>query len=222
MNKKSLIKIVLGVVVLVGVIGVGYWVYNRSVTIVDKDGKEIEVKAADYRDLKKLQSIYDLPNDIVPLIATVEDAEKLKKEQPGFFAKAVNGMRVFVYPNEAILFDIKACKIMHIGDVNIEKPSTYNFAIYNGSKTPDVQKEFAKTLSVTFNNAKATVFADAKGSYEKTIIVDLTAGKNKDLENIAAKLGAKIVPLPQGEIAPKDVIALIIVGEDYAEALNKK
>lgn len=221
MKKNNVIGGVLGFIVLVLVLGAGYWVYTKPSTITTPEGETIQITAEDKRDLKTLAKLYDIPQDVVPLMAKVTDPEALKEQQPGFFAKAEVGDRVAVFPEFAILFDPKAGKIKHVGPVNFgnESLGQVAFAVYNGTTNENVHNAFAQTLSATFTNAVVVARENAVGTYEKTVVIDLV-GNNPEMEKIANALGADIVELPVNEPKPEGATILVIVGQDYANALQ--
>jgi hypothetical protein len=73
--------------------------------------------------LESLKKIILLPgDDVQPTMATINDVDALKAEQPGFFGNAKNGDRVIVYPELAIIYDYEANKIIKVGPVQIEQP----------------------------------------------------------------------------------------------------
>ena len=63
--------------------------------------------------------LIELP-DGVPQIATVSDAETLKKSQP-FFSKARNDDQLLIFQTEAILYRPSENKIINIGPINREQ-----------------------------------------------------------------------------------------------------
>jgi hypothetical protein len=165
--------------------------------------------------LEQLGKIMDLPSEVKPMMAVVNDAEALKKDQPGFFAKAKDGDRVIVYSDLAILYDAKANKIMHIGPVDFGQQAlgTVPFALYNGSGSDEVFAAFEQKLTTTFKNATVKSKDKASKIYDKTLVIDLK-GDNKEIQTIADALGATVATMPSEEVIPQGSAVLVIVGKE--------
>jgi hypothetical protein len=218
-NKKS---ILLGGLILgVGIIAGAYWIYTKPSTITTPEGELVEISAEDKRDLKTLAKLYDVPQDIVPLMAKVNDPDALRVDEPVFFKNAQVGDRVAVYQDFAILFDPKEPKLRHVGPVDFgnQIERTIPFVIYNGTTVENAEVHFGRTVQATFNDAYVASVGKAVNAYPKTVVVDL-AGDNPAMELIATSLGAEIVELPEGETAPEGAAILVIVGQDFADALQ--
>lgn len=93
-------KIVGGVLVIVGFLVGGYMVYSNSTRTPDVVAEEETAKA-----VQKIGRLIALPEGESPTLATVTDPEQLK-DQP-FFAKAQPGFQVLLYPlaQKAFLYD---------------------------------------------------------------------------------------------------------------------
>mgnify|MGYP006286294139 CR=1 FL=1 len=220
MNKKKIIGGIVGIIVLILIIGGAYWLYNRESTVTTSTGEEVKISAEDRRDLKALRKLYELPDDVVPIMARVTDPDALRAEQPGFFEKAQAGDRVAVFKDMAILYDPKEPIIRHVGAVDFdENAGKVSFAVYNGSTVNDAEKAFAQTIAGTFKDAVVTSGAKAITTYPKTLVIDLV-GNNTEIQRIAQALGGQVSALPAGEKAPENAVVLVIVGQDYADALN--
>lgn len=213
-NTKKILIIVLAVVIVIVIVIVILWQTGMLATL--KLAYQMQkTQADDAKVLTQLGKIIDLPADVKPMMAVVNDAEVLKKDNPAFFAKAKNGDRVIVYSDMAILYDAKANKIMHIGPVNFGQESlgTVPFALYNGSDSEDAVTVFEQKLTATFKNAVVKVKDKASKVYDKTLVIDLK-GDNPEIKTIADSLGGQVSTLPAGEVPPQGVAVLVIVGRE--------
>jgi hypothetical protein len=87
-------------------------------------------------------------------------------------------------------------------------------AVYNGSKTKGLAATLADKISAV-EGVKIVKKANAKGNFEKTIVVDLT-GKNVDMATaIAQTAGGEVAALPAGEIAPTNA-DILVIGSDVS------
>jgi len=103
------------VAIIVG-LSVFYW-YGVQTTIEDsaKVAREETIKL-----LAEISKIIVLPDNEIPVIATVNDPVKLS-DQP-FFIKAKVGDKVLIYPNnkKAILYSPENNKIIEVAPLNID------------------------------------------------------------------------------------------------------
>lgn len=100
----------------IGGSGAGIYYYAQYRQLLQRT-KDPQVEMRDILD--KVGKLIELPNGEEPTVATVQDAEQIRK-QP-FFAKAQNGHRVILYTNAklAILFDEQANKLINVGSINM-------------------------------------------------------------------------------------------------------
>jgi hypothetical protein len=127
MNKY--IKPIIVVIVIAGALA---W-YFTSNMYKNSNGANQQISqnvssSTNARILTKLKSIILLPDDAVPSMAIVTNADLLKSATTTatFFANARNSDYLVIYPNIAILYDPAANKIMNIGSVTnpVQIPST--------------------------------------------------------------------------------------------------
>ncbi len=185
--------------------------YMQTLRLAWQIQKQSQLSANDQKILSELGEIMLLPKDITPTMAVVTDVLALRKIQPDFFANAKNGDRMIFYPDQTILFDADAGKIIKVGVVEKTKP--VNFAVYNGTSDESATAEMEKTLKAAFNNAAVIIKENAAGDYKKTLVVDLL-GNNPEIEQIAEAIGGEVAPLPEGEKKPEEVAVLVIVGSE--------
>lgn len=108
------IKIVGGVLVIVGFLTVGYVLYSNSSRTPDVVAEEETAKA-----IQKIGRLIALPEGEAPTLATVTDPEQLK-DQP-FFAKAQPGFQVLLYPiaQKAFLYDPNRDIIVEVATLSL-------------------------------------------------------------------------------------------------------
>jgi hypothetical protein len=106
--KKHLVKIVV-LVVCVLVVGMA-WVYHKKHS--DPRSRAIAEGMMVLENVKKLQIIPDEK----PVIATIDDAEKMMKEQP-FYAGVQNGDKLLIFPKSqrAVIYSPKRNIIVNSG-----------------------------------------------------------------------------------------------------------
>jgi len=216
-------KIIAIIIILAVIIGVGYIVLQKAGVIKTLQmayqlQKQQQLSADDKKIVDQLSKIMLLSNDYTPTMAIITDIDKLKAEQPGFFADAKNGDRLIIYPNQAIIFDAGANKIVKVGVVqfNSTQPQVQvvPFAILNSTSDEAKLTAMKEKLTKTFNNAVVVNEGkSAKWDYPETIVIDLT-GKNTDLSKLGEAIGAKVSALPEGETAPAGASFLIIIGQN--------
>lgn len=215
----SKIFFIVAAVLILGYILLWQTGYIDTLRIAREIQKQQVLSEEDAEVLKQLKTIIDLPEDVMPMIMLVQDAEQLKKEQPGFFAKAQKGDRVIVYPNLAILYDYQNNKIMHVGPVDMGQQAlgTVSFALYNGTDNDQALEKFEEKLVGAFKNAVVRTKQKAGQVYEKTLVIDLK-GDNPEIGKIAEAVGGQVAELPNAEVPPQGITVLIIVGQDQLDS----
>lgn len=186
---------------------------------------------------KYLSSVMELPNES-PTFATVSDVSQLSGQT--FFEHALNGDKVLIYPNSkmAILYRPSTKKIIAVGPVKINTDNTLGastsapnddvrttptptkamksvtITVYNGTKKAGLARTAAQTLSQSFPSGKIVNKSDAKESYDKTIVIDVTGANKVEAENLARLVNGTVTTLPKEETAPSADL-LVILGDDY-------
>lgn len=215
-NPQKIVKwFLIGFVILLLFIGV-YLVYDNFF-VNDVNDALNKLNKEDRKILKQLKKIILLPEDIIPQMAVVTDAEALRNTEGGFFKDAQNGFRVILYPEMAILYDYDNNKIIKVGVLQInrtDKIKTFKFAIYNSTQDVIKLDEMEKKLTSIFNNVEVVVKEKAaKKNYAKTLVIDLI-GDNQEMEKIAKLLNAEVSALPEGEKMLEGVDILVIIGKE--------
>uniref|UniRef100_A0A832DUU6 Uncharacterized protein n=1 Tax=candidate division WWE3 bacterium TaxID=2053526 RepID=A0A832DUU6_UNCKA len=110
------------VLAVTAALGYSYFLYTNSQTELKnlKTNPQAAAVAAVEEAVAAVGALMELPTDETPTLATVTDAEKLKTQ--AFFAKAQNGDKVLLYPNNrlAILYSPEANKIISVGTINVQ------------------------------------------------------------------------------------------------------
>ncbi|MFZ1627154.1 MAG: hypothetical protein WAT81_05125 [Candidatus Moraniibacteriota bacterium] len=228
-GKALPIIVVLSSLLLVALSVAGYFYYQYRQSPKVQSAEEIQ-------NLKEeISTIFELPTDEEPTLATVTDREKLA-EQP-FFQKAENGDKVLIYSasGRAVLYRPSVKKIIDVTTVNVSQPAPdvpaetapevptevvatpaiIRVALYNGSTKVGVTNPVEATLrSALPNAAVVTKESAAKNDYAKTLVVDLTGTNGAATLSVASAVGGEVVGLPEGEKVPTDADILVIVGND--------
>lgn len=119
MQKYVIAGVVALIVLTLG--GFLFYQYQNSKKAAPQNRANVQEEA------KKLAAevgkVFALPSDEDPTIATITDIDKLKN-QP-FFAKAKNGDKVLIYPNnkKVILYDPVGKKVLEVAPFNPGTPS---------------------------------------------------------------------------------------------------
>ncbi|OQA03020.1 MAG: hypothetical protein BWY68_00857 [bacterium ADurb.Bin400] len=209
-NTKTVIVLLL-LVIVTGAAATYFYFENQKT-------KEMLVNpaAASEREVKevtaKVKNLMELPGNEAPTLITVVDKEKLK-DQP-FFSQAENGDKVLVYTEarKAILYRPSANKIVEVGPVEITPTATFKVAMYNGNGDPATLTAAENLLKEKVTNLEFTTKTNAKGVYQKTLVVDVNGDKKTEADQLAELLGGEVGPLPATEDKP-DADFLIIVGK---------
>jgi hypothetical protein len=108
MNSKMIVRII-SVIVIVGLIGLLVMVYKKNNTPEKRKAAETGLL------MKNIGKHYFIPNER-PIIATINEAEKLIAEQP-FYANVQNGDKLVIFPvaQKAIIYSPKLDKIVNSG-----------------------------------------------------------------------------------------------------------
>ena len=187
---------------------------------------------------KRISVFMDLPTDEDPVFATVSDVEKINSQK--FFAKAQNGDKVLVYNKnkKAILYRWSTNKLIEVSTLadsvssksvdtkvsasqpaaQTREPQTQTVteakakvAVLNGAKIAGLAKKLADSIA-TLPGVEIGTTANSKGTYQKSLVIDLSGSHSDLAAQIAQTVGGAVGQLPDGEIKP-DADLLVIGGK---------
>jgi len=204
MNKVKIIGLVL---IIVGLIGFGYFKKNREVDVISMVG-----------------NLMVLPNE-VPTVATVTDKNKINSQS--FFKDAENGDKVLIFAkaSKAVLYRPSENKVIEAAVVNVDnnEPLTpaigdevkqqLKVVIANGTQTIGLATKWEKNIKNLMSNIEVVDKISAKGNYQMTVVIDLKGNLESKAVELAGKIGAMTAILPAIESKPEADL-LVIIGED--------
>lgn len=120
--RRLTIGLVLLLIIIIGAGIFGALQYKDLKQTNDKLSNPQEAAKFDNDRVKsQVSSLITVPSDEEPVIATVSDAEKLKKESPTFFANAQNGDRLLLYQKakKGILYRPSEKKIVEVSTLTV-------------------------------------------------------------------------------------------------------
>ena len=110
-------KVVLAIIAIALIAIIGYFGWN----MMHAGGTQAEKAQAEAKSLSaEVAKIMVVPNE-TPIVASVEQADTLKKEQP-FYANVQNGDKLLIYPQaaKAIIFRESSNMIINAGPVQFQ------------------------------------------------------------------------------------------------------
>jgi len=172
-----------------------------------------------------------------PTVATVENADFLRSQNPDFYKDATNGDRLLIWSDKAVLYSTKQNKILSV--LQIRAPAgtaqtsassssppgaTANVQATQAMETAVIEvrngtqkRGLAKTASdwLKAGGLMTGAYGNSIKTYPTTLII---MGTGKSYPNTVAKIqkliGGTVGALPAGELPLKNDI-LVIVGNDY-------
>lgn len=118
-NKRVLGTMLL-VVLAVGGVGFGVYMYQQVEALKNDPKTSQQAQQNKVNTIKnKVAALISIPNDETPILATVDDTEKLK-DQP-FFKDAENGDAILIFPQakKAIIYRESQNKLINVGPIAI-------------------------------------------------------------------------------------------------------
>lgn len=232
-------KLIIAAVVIV-VVGVGAaFVWSRQgadglAQLASQPGAK--VSADQVKQLvARIGQFMVVPTDEEPSVVVLQNTADLAAQQT-FYKDAKDGDILLLFSNRAIIYDALTNKLVNVGPIvrNDATPLPDGTASASASVTPsatpaapeavkvDVRNGTSKaglagaTASTLKKNSWITIgtVTDAKSSYTKTVIVDLSGGKKPNAVAALADLlkGTVQTSLPKGE-ASSTADILVIVGQ---------
>lgn len=132
-DKSGMARTILEVVLVLALIGVGYYAYGLHNDKTDLTAKvatlnanpQIAIQKQTEELIAKVGALMNLPSGEAPTVANVSDAAKAK-QQSSFFANAQNGDKVLMYvkAGEAILYRPSTNKIVLVAPLTFNADST--------------------------------------------------------------------------------------------------
>jgi hypothetical protein len=230
------------IVVIVALIAAAipaYYYYNqyqKAQYLLQNPSASANAEAKDL--VAKVGKLIELPTTETPTIATVSDITKLQGQT--FFANAQNGDKVLIYAQtkEAILYRESINKIIQVAPVNLGSsllpsptappaaaaqptatptPAAFTVAVYNSTTVSGLAAKAQSIITKAMANASIAATGDAKGSYVKTQVIDLSGNQSQAAGQIAKLLGGSVVSVvPDGETKPTADV-FVILGSDFGK-----
>lgn len=114
-KSKSGGGLVFVMVLLIVIIAMAF--FAKSGMFQGEEDQDVQVQAAEMeRVLRSVRKHILLPEGQEPAVLTVEDPEKLAREQ-AFFIGASQGDKLIIYPNKAILYNPSEDVLVNVGPV---------------------------------------------------------------------------------------------------------
>jgi hypothetical protein len=181
----------------------------------------------------------ELPGNEEPVLATVTDIEKIKTQPFFANAQNGDKVLIYADNKKAILYRPLTGKIVEVSTISgegnniaadplAESPTQNNettpevlvennstnveniarVAVYNGGKINGLAQRIGDKIALI---AGVTVSekTNAKGSYEKNLVIDLSGNRGELAQKIAEMLGGEVGMLPEGETKPEADILVI-------------
>lgn len=123
-NKRVLGTMLL-VVLAVGGVGFGVYMYQQVEALKNDPKTSQQAQQNKVNTIKnKVAALISIPNDETPILATVDDTEKLK-DQP-FFKDAQNGdyILMFAQSKKAVIYRESTNKLVNVGPIAITSDAT--------------------------------------------------------------------------------------------------
>lgn len=225
MKRFGRLILIIATLVIVGALiyfGWSWWDLKKQVNMLLRpEGIEELQKKQTEELLNKMKEHIVLPDGEDPIIATVTDAEALKRES-NFYALAKNDDVVVIYvrAKKAFLYDPFANRVLNVGPVITDENSEgieqdediVSVEVRNGTEVSGRGEEMAQQISNLDGNFKVLPATNADETYSETVIIDNGADA-KLLAKVEAELGTTaLTTVPEGERSSSAKI-LILIGE---------
>lgn len=209
-------------------LGSMYWQTRQELTQLRQDPNFGAKEDLD-QTLEEVSRIVNLPEGIVPIVATVNNAESLRGRQE-FFEDAQNGDKMLLYSNATASADRKAYlyrpatqQLINVAPINISgqiqpQEDTFTIDIRNGTGREGLETQMESLLARVFPNATVTARGlAANDDYEASVLVQANAS-NEMAQKFSQLFNVPIVELPDGESPVGDTDLVLILGSSQEEA----
>lgn len=199
-----------------------YWQLRQETTQLRQD-PQVMAQEELQTILDEVSQLITLPDGVVPILATVNNADELRERQP-FFQNAQNGDKLLLYSNapseedrKAYLYRPATKQLINVAPLNIggqiqAQEDAFSIAIRNGTSQPDLAEQMESLMERIFPNSSVTETTNAANAdYTQTVLVRLN-GSEEVVDKVANLLNVPIANLPAGEVAPEDADMLLILG----------
>lgn len=172
-----------------------------------------EIKKEIEAIIQQVSRLILLPSEQEPVIATIQNAEVLASQQ-AFYQSAVDGDKLLVYPQKALIYRPTENKLINVGPVYFNT-QPLSVDIRNASQTADLAEAAQEKLSASKGYTVLSTSIPVQGSYLDNTIVNLTG---KDVSVLVQEFGADVLTeLPSGETESEADVVLILSGSSDDE-----
>ena len=234
-------KLFLGLVLVVLVGAGGWWAFrSQSGDDVAKLSQTPGAKLTDAQVdsvVARISKFMVVPVDERPSVVVLKDTASLAQQQP-FYKDSVDGNILVVYSTRAIIYDAVSNKLVGVSPIQQNTATPVPSPVASGSAqltpTPSASPIAPEKSTIEVRNGTTTVgaagkaasdlkklawvtsakAADAKTTYTKTVIVDMTGGKKPGaLAALEAQFAVKgVTEIPKGEVTSTSDF-LVILGK---------
>jgi len=179
--------------------------------------------------INKVSKLIVIKTDEKPTVATIQDADILRTQNPDFYKNAQNGDRLLIWSDKAVLYSSATDKLLAVLPIRIPtanpaptttatNPTTQPvenavIEVRNGTQTSGLGKSVSDRLKAA--GFSTGTYSSSVATYPSTVIV-VAAGKSfpNTVARIKQLIGGTVGVLPAKELSLKNDI-LVIVGKDY-------
>ncbi|MFH1621201.1 MAG: LytR C-terminal domain-containing protein [Patescibacteria group bacterium] len=237
-TKNSPLVVVIIAVVLVTAVILGVkslWLSNTGKSSFTQDQTQASTSEGIQALISMVAKHISVKTDEDPTVATIQDPDLLRTQNPVFYKEAENGDRLLVWSDKAVLYSVTKDRLLYVLPINLPPApeSDTQVSTTTGNSSDNEQESatievrngtltagLAKTVTDKLKKAGLNVLqpGDAKlKNYTSTIIV-----KNSDnvfsqtVSTLTSLTGGKLEALPEGEkVSTADI--LVIVGSDFKD-----
>lgn len=224
-SKKSLpIKPILILLLLLSLAGNAFlasmYLQARNTTAADPT---LQAQAELDEVLEQVSKLVNLPEGVTPILATVNNADSLKEQQP-FFKDALNGDKLLLYTNapdpvdrKAFLYRPETNQLINVAPLNIggniqAQQDEFSMDIRNGTGSEGLEDQMEALLGRIFPNSNvASKGIAANDEYESSVLVQVNAS-DELATKVSQLFNVPVEELPADEEVNEDVDLILILG----------